>query len=205
MGSTAGQAPWEATLDRLRAALADRYRLGGELGRGGMAVVFLAQDLKHSRPVAIKVIRPEVSSVVGAERFHREVRIAARLQHPGIVAVHDSGEAGAARRKRRYGSADFGTAPGTLPASLLNIIEEKYLTLFLNPEVWNDWKRTCLPSLAPALGAAAIPGRLAYSDDGPNTPTTSSAGVAITPVSRNPNQPAACPALNYTTSNPLAN
>jgi tetratricopeptide (TPR) repeat protein len=92
--SSAGQSPPEATVDRLRTALAGSYQVEGELGRGGMAVVFRAQDLKHSRPVAIKVIRPEVGSVVGAERFHREVRIAARLQHPNIVAVYDSGDAG---------------------------------------------------------------------------------------------------------------
>jgi hypothetical protein len=75
--------------------------------------------------------------------------------------------------------------------------------------VWNDWKRTCLPSLAPALGAPGIPGRLPYSDQeataNPNTPTISSTGVPITAVSRNPNQPDACPALNYVDSTPLAN
>jgi hypothetical protein len=115
----------------------------------------------------------------------------------------------AARTDRRYGSTTFGTAPGTLPASLVNIIEEKYITLFLNPEVWNDWKRTCLPSLAPALGKPGIPGRFPYGLTeiiaNPNTPTTSSTGVAITPGSLNPNQPTPCPALNYTTSSPLAN
>jgi hypothetical protein len=119
-----------------------------------------------------------------------------------------------ARRGRRYGATSegpvlFGDAPGGLPASLKNIIEEKYVTLFLNPEVWNDWKRTCLPSLAPALGAPGIPGRLPYSDQeataNPNTPTISSTGVPITAVSRNPNQPDACPALNYVDSTPLAN
>jgi hypothetical protein len=111
----------------------------------------------------------------------------------------------AARTNRRYASATFGTAPGHLEASLRNIIEEKYVTLFLNPEIWNDWKRTCLPSLAPAPGATAIPSRLAYSDHGANTPTVSSVGVPITSTSRNPNQPAACPSLNYTNSEPLAN
>ena len=113
----------------------------------------------------------------------------------------------AARTDRRYGSTTFGTAPGTLPASLVNIIEEKYITLFLNPEVWNDWKRTCLPSLAPALGKRGIPSRFPYweVDVNPNTPTTSSTGVAIGPGSLNPNQPTPCPALNYTTSSPLAN
>jgi hypothetical protein len=115
----------------------------------------------------------------------------------------------AARTSRRYGSTAFGSAPGSLPASLQNIIEEKYITLFLNPEVWNDWKRTCLPSLAPATGRAGIPGRLPYDASeviaNPNVPTVSSTGVPITSVSLNPNQPVACPALNYTSSSPLAN
>jgi hypothetical protein len=94
-------------------------------------------------------------------------------------------------------------------ASLQNIIEEKYVTLFLNPEVGNDWKRTCLPSFAPAPGTAGIPGRLPYGlteiNANPNVPSTSSTGVAITSVSLNPNQPTACPGLNYTNSSPLAN
>ena len=115
----------------------------------------------------------------------------------------------AARRNRRYGSASFGDAPGALAASLQNIIEEKYVSLFLNPEIWNDWKRTCLPSLAPTTGRPAIPGRLPYGlvdiTTNPNVPTTSSTGVPITSTSLNPNQPAACPVLNYTSSNPLAN
>jgi hypothetical protein len=115
----------------------------------------------------------------------------------------------AARRDRRYGSATFGSAPGTLPASLQNIIEEKYVALFLNPEVWNDWKRTCLPSLAPAPGTAGIPGRLPYGlveiNANPNVPSTSSTGVTVSSASLNPNQPVACPVLNYVNSNPLAN
>jgi hypothetical protein len=119
-----------------------------------------------------------------------------------------------ARRGRRYGSSgegpvDFGDAPGVLPASLRNIIEEKYVTLFMNPEIWNDWKRTCLPSLAPAPDRVGIPGRLPYAQGeytaNTNVPATSSTGSTITSVSLNPNQPAACPALNYTSSNPLAN
>jgi len=119
-----------------------------------------------------------------------------------------------ARRGRRYGSssegpADFGDAPGVLPASLRNIIEEKYVTLFMNPEIWNDWKRTCLPSLAPGPDRVGIPGRLPYAQGeytaNTNVPSTSSTGSTITSVSLNPNQPAACPALNYTSSNPLAN
>ena len=79
--------------DHLKAALADHYRIERELGRGGMATVFLAQDLKHKRPVALKVLQPELAASLGAERFHREIEIAARLQHPHILTVLDSGEA----------------------------------------------------------------------------------------------------------------
>ena len=81
------------TPDLLTAALADRYRVERELGRGGMATVYLARDLRHDRPVALKVLRPELAASLGPERFLQEIRIAARLQHPHILAVHDSGEA----------------------------------------------------------------------------------------------------------------
>jgi len=79
-------------LQTLAAALADRYRVERELGRGGMATVYLAQDLKHDRPVALKVLHPELAAALGPERFHREISFAARLQHPHILSVHDSGE-----------------------------------------------------------------------------------------------------------------
>jgi len=81
-----------ATLERLAAALADRYRLERELGAGGMATVYLAQDLRHDRKVAIKVLRPELSAVIGAERFLREIKTIATLQHPHILGLIDSGE-----------------------------------------------------------------------------------------------------------------
>src|SRR6267378_3667943 len=80
-------------LPRLRAALADRYAIDRELGHGGTATVYLAHDLKHSRSVAIKVLRPELAAALGAERFLREIEIAARLTHPHILPLHDSGEA----------------------------------------------------------------------------------------------------------------
>jgi serine/threonine-protein kinase len=80
-------------LQLLRASLASRYRVERELGRGGMATVYLAHDLKHGRPVALKALRPEFAAVLGAERFLREIQIAARLQHPNILALYDSGEA----------------------------------------------------------------------------------------------------------------
>ena len=78
----------------LETGLADRYRLERELGRGGMARVYLAHDLKHDRPVALKVLHPGLGAALGAERFLREVRTAARLQHPNILTVFDSGAAG---------------------------------------------------------------------------------------------------------------
>ena len=71
--------------------IADRYRLERELGRGGMAVVWLARDLQYDRPVAIKILHPELAGAIGVDRFVREVRLAARLQHPNIVPILDSG------------------------------------------------------------------------------------------------------------------
>jgi len=79
--------------DRLAEALKDRYTLQRELGRGGMATVYLAEDLKHERRVALKVLRPELAAVLGPERFLREVKIAAQLTHPHILPLHDSGNA----------------------------------------------------------------------------------------------------------------
>ncbi len=81
------------TLTRLQTALADRYGIQRELGRGGMATVYLATDLKHDREVAIKVLHPELSANLGPERFDREIKFAAKLQHPNILALYDSGEA----------------------------------------------------------------------------------------------------------------
>ncbi len=80
-------------LDRLKAALADRYAIEQEVGSGGMATVYLARDLKHDRRVAVKVLRPELAAAVGSERFLREIKITANLTHPHILPLHDSGEA----------------------------------------------------------------------------------------------------------------
>src|SRR6476659_2347529 len=82
-----------APVESLRAALAGRYELQRELGAGGMATVYLAEDLKHDRKVAIKVLRPDLAAVIGAERFLREIKTIANLQHPHILALIDSGEA----------------------------------------------------------------------------------------------------------------
>src|SRR3989441_1389841 len=80
--------------ERLRAALADRYALERELGQGGMAVVFLGRDPRHDRAVAIKVLRHEIAAALGADRFLREIQFAARLHHPQLLPLYDSGAAG---------------------------------------------------------------------------------------------------------------
>jgi dienelactone hydrolase len=81
-------------LSQLKAALADRYEVEHEVGAGGMATVYLAHDPKHGRKVAIKVLRPELAAGLGVDRFVREIEIAAQLNHPHILPLHDSGEAG---------------------------------------------------------------------------------------------------------------
>src|SRR3989442_12398429 len=80
--------------ETLRDALVEHYAVQRELGRGGMATVFLAEDLKHQRPVAIKVLHSELAAALGSDRFLREIEIAARLRHPHILPLYDSGSAG---------------------------------------------------------------------------------------------------------------
>ncbi len=79
--------------ERLAAALADRYRIERELGAGGMATVYLAEDRRHHRQVAIKVLKPELAAVLGADRFVQEITTTAQLQHPHILPLFDSGTA----------------------------------------------------------------------------------------------------------------
>jgi len=79
-------------ITRLNAALEGRYRIERELGEGGMATVYLADDIKHERKVALKVLKPELAAVVGAERFLAEIKTTANLTHPNILPLHDSGE-----------------------------------------------------------------------------------------------------------------
>jgi serine/threonine-protein kinase len=83
----------ETIAGRLTAALADRYAIERQVGQGGMATVYLARDLRHDRKVALKVLRPELAAVIGADRFLQEIRVTAGLQHPHILPLHDSGEA----------------------------------------------------------------------------------------------------------------
>jgi serine/threonine-protein kinase len=80
-------------IERLNAALSGRYVVEREVGQGGMATVYLAEDVKHGRKVALKVLKPELAAVVGAERFLAEIKTTANLQHPHILPLHDSGEA----------------------------------------------------------------------------------------------------------------
>ena len=98
-------------ITRLNAALEGRYRIESELGEGGMATVYLAEDIKHERKVALKVLKPELAAVVGAERFLAEIKTTANLQHPHILPLHDSGEAG------RLPSSRWGGAPHVLPCA----------------------------------------------------------------------------------------
>src|SRR5512142_2014304 len=86
--------PSDQLRQRLQTALADRYRVERELGAGGMATVYLARDPKHDRDVAIKVLHPELGAALGAERFLSEIKTTAKLQHPHILPLLDSGEAG---------------------------------------------------------------------------------------------------------------
>ncbi|UCG89009.1 MAG: serine/threonine protein kinase [Gemmatimonadota bacterium] len=81
------------SLDRLTAAFADRYTIERELGAGGMAIVYLARDLKQNRQVALRVLRPELVAILGADRFLKEIEVTANLQHPSILPLYDSGEA----------------------------------------------------------------------------------------------------------------
>ena len=106
---------------RLTAALSDRYRLERELGQGGMATVYLAEDLKHDRKVAIKVLKPELAAVLGAARFVQEIKTTAALQHPHILPLFDSrpasprrgeGDRGCGFPLLRDGVRRGGNAPG---------------------------------------------------------------------------------------------
>src|ERR671919_1411975 len=80
-------------LSRFQGALADRYRIEREIGAGGMATVYLAHDIRHDRPVALKLLDPELGAVLGAERFLAEIRVTANLQHPNLLPLFDSGAA----------------------------------------------------------------------------------------------------------------
>ena len=84
----------DPVLTQLNSALAGRYAIEREIGHGGMAMVYLAHDIRHHRHVAVKVLRPEIAALLGTERFLREIEIAAQLNHPHILPLHDSGEAG---------------------------------------------------------------------------------------------------------------
>ena len=91
------RAPLMETISQLNTSLAGRYAVEREIGAGGMATVFLARDLRHDRRVALKVLKPELGAVLGVERFLSEIKVTANLQHPNLLPLFDSGEAGGLR------------------------------------------------------------------------------------------------------------
>ncbi|HEX2635998.1 MAG TPA: protein kinase [Gemmatimonadales bacterium] len=116
-------------LSRLQSALADRYRLDREVGAGGMATVYLAQDIRHDRRVAVKVLRPELAAVIGAERFLAEIKLTANLQHPHILPLFDSGEAVAGHESRVAGDelATRDSGPATYLFYVMPFVEGETL------------------------------------------------------------------------------
>ncbi len=98
-------------IDRLNEAFSDRYHIERELGRGGMAVVYLARDKTLGRDVALKVLLPELAASIGAARFLREIEIAASLNHPNILTLHDSGQTGGQAVRRTGGQRNSCTTP----------------------------------------------------------------------------------------------
>ena len=80
------------TIDKLSAALSGRYEVEREIGAGGMATVYLARDVRHDRRVALKILKPELAAVIGGDRFLLEIKVTAKLQHPHILPLHDSGQ-----------------------------------------------------------------------------------------------------------------
>ena len=109
-------------MESLVAALADRYRVERELGQGGMATVYLAHDIKHNRKVALKILRPELAAIIGAERFLKEIQVTANLQHPNILPLYDSGVAG-----WRESGTDAGRVPGRFLYYVMPFVEGETL------------------------------------------------------------------------------
>jgi starch-binding outer membrane protein, SusD/RagB family len=203
------------------------WRPGGILGMQTAPGVYNGSGVPGSAPPAhsqfnfINNTTDPITNTTDAGDVRMPVITYAETQLIGAEAAFQTGGQGAAqpfldaaRANRSYGAR--GAVPitfpalGSAPATLENIMEEKYVTLFLNIEAWNDYKRTCLPALAPAPATTAstvpgtnpIPGRLPYGiteiNANPNTPN-------VSPVGRNANDPNPCPVLNYTSSVPLGN
>ncbi len=129
-------------ITRLNAALAGRYSVEREIGEGGMAVVYLAQDLKHERKVALKVLKPELAAVVGAERFLAEIKTTANLQHPHILPLFDSGEAESLHREsqsRRSWARSSRPSPLSSP-SIAN--EYQHTSRPRSPGRWRSFQQT---------------------------------------------------------------
>ena len=158
-------------LVRLRTALADRYTIERELGRGGMATVYLAHDPKHDRPVAVKVLRPELAASLGTARFLQEIKFAARLSHPHILPLHDSGDAdgflyyvmpfveGKSLRDRldRRSSSCRWKKLSRLPAPVAGALDYAHATMSC---IGTSSRRTsCSRRVTPSSVTSALPGR----------------------------------------------
>ncbi|HEU4762002.1 MAG TPA: serine/threonine-protein kinase, partial [Gemmatimonadales bacterium] len=113
--------------EQLSQALAERYRLERELGQGGMATVYLAEDLKHQRRVAIKVLKPELAAVIGAERFLREIQTVAALQHPHVLPLFDSGVAHVESREARVERSALDPRPSSLVYYVMPFVDGESL------------------------------------------------------------------------------
>jgi serine/threonine-protein kinase len=138
------------TLVHLNTALAGRYTLERELGAGGMATVYLARDLRHDRDVALKVLRPDLAASVGAERFLREIHLAAKLSHPNILPLFDSGEAGGflyfvmpkvngqSLRDRLNAERMLPVAEAVVPA-IVNVMVSRVMAVAVNSPLNSAW------------------------------------------------------------------
>jgi serine/threonine-protein kinase len=146
------------TASALADALRDRYRIERELGRGGMATVYLAHDLKHDRLVALKVLNPELAAILGPERFLREIKLAARLQHPHILTVLDSGEAVVCRKSQVVSDASttYDLRPTTVLWYTMPYIDGESLRqrLTREPQLPLDDALRIAVEVADALGCA---------------------------------------------------
>ncbi len=146
------------SLARLTAALADRYRIERELGQGGMATVYLAEDLKHHRKVAIKVLRPELAAVIGADRFLREIETTANLRHPHILPLYDSGTVTVEGRGSRVEPlpSTLDSRPSTLLYYVMPLVEGESLRdrLTRQKQLPIDEALTIAREVADALGYA---------------------------------------------------
>ena len=201
-------------LSPIAAALADRYRVERELGAGGMATVYLAEDLKHHRKVAVKVLRRDLAESLGAERFLREIRIAAQLQHPHIVGLLDSGEAGGSlyyvmpyvegetlrtrlERDKRFSATDTARVLAEIADALAYAHERGIVHRDIKPEnVMITGRHAVVADFGIARALAA--GTAEHDAAGAGAARHTTLGVALgTPAYMSPEQAAADPTVDH--------